>query len=144
MKTRTRERWRDNGHRRRVAERVKRRKGGEVPAAISLPLACAASPRLSPAFAGLTCVCREAWFSFDYRYGMHLRRIMHPRGGTFARSQAYPGVRPSLPDILRRARRMLPFTPFARLTSSYDPPSSAQRYSEIEREDVLRSVSRYP
>jgi len=28
-------------------------------------------------------VCaHEAWFSFDYRYGMHLRCIMQPRGGT--------------------------------------------------------------
>lgn len=81
----------------------------------------AVSPPLT-APSRVTCA-REACFSFDYRYGMHLRSIMHPRGrGTFARSQAYPGVcSPAGPYAIfhvHTCRIARFFTPLSRASTS--------------------------
>lgn len=93
-----------------------RRKGEVAPRFLSL----SRGRRIAASLPRACNVC-ETWFSFDYRYGMHLRRIMHPRGGTFARSQAYPAV-----AIFYVAR--IAFYPFRATDTCYNHPSNAQQY----------------
>lgn len=106
--------WRD-GHR-RVAEGGKGKAGEKYPPRdFSLPLARAASPRLS--LVRVTCV-REAWFSFDYRYGMHLRPHNAPTRRHVRPQSGVSGCPSVLTRYFTSRGRTLPFTPFTRPTST--------------------------
>jgi len=96
-------------------------------------------PLLSrPAPSRVTCA-REAWFSFDYRYGMHLRSIMHPRGEV--RSPAVRRIRvsarPRAPYAIfhRRTYRIARFlyTPFASIDVVYNHPSRERAWCTMHR-----------